>query len=228
MPSVFIITKDPAYAGKLKEELSMWGYTGFTAAAAGPSDQIIVRIIREVPQLIILEMNGRESDAILKEVTGAGRIQRKVPIITVIDKEGLERSGDYAGVDDFIVRPYDVRELALRARRLISAHTIQDEVLHYGALEINLANCEVRVKGKVIELTYKEYELLKFLAAGNGRVFSRDVLLNKVWGYDYFGGDRTVDVHIRRLRSKIEISGEVFIETVRNIGYRFTEKLLKP
>jgi len=65
---------------------------------------------------------------------------------------------------------------------------------------------------------------LKFLAQDKGRVYSREALLNKVWGYDYFGGDRTVDVHIRRLRSKIELSGQVFIETVRNIGYRFTKR----
>ena len=88
-------------------------------------------------------------------------------------------------------------------------------------LVIDLANCEVRVGGKIVELTFKEYELLKFLARDRGRVFSREALLNKVWGYDYFGGDRTVDVHVRRLRSKIEISGQTFIETVRNIGYRF-------
>ena len=70
-------------------------------------------------------------------------------------------------------------------------------------------------------LTFKEYELLKFLARTSGRVFTREALLNRVWGYDYYGGDRTVDVHIRRLRSKIEDSSHTFIETVRNIGYRF-------
>ena len=70
-------------------------------------------------------------------------------------------------------------------------------------------------------LTFREYELLKFLAGNRGRVFTREALLNKVWGYDYYGGDRTVDVHIRRLRSKTEDSNHAFIETVRNIGYRF-------
>ncbi len=79
----------------------------------------------------------------------------------------------------------------------------------------------------MVELTFKEYELLKFLARDRGRVFTREALLNKVWGYDYFGGDRTVDVHVRRLRSKIELSGQTFIETVRNIGYRFKKAPLK-
>jgi two-component system alkaline phosphatase synthesis response regulator PhoP len=73
----------------------------------------------------------------------------------------------------------------------------------------------------VVEFTFREYELLRFLAANEGRVFTRDTLLDRVWGYDYYGGDRTVDVHIRRLRSKIEDAGHTFIETVRNIGYRF-------
>jgi DNA-binding response OmpR family regulator len=87
---------------------------------------------------------------------------------------------------------------------------------------IDLARCEVSIKGKPVQLTFKEYELLRFLASNRGRVFSRDAILNRVWGYDYYGGDRTVDVHIRRLRSKIEeASDQTYIETVRNIGYRF-------
>ena len=98
-------------------------------------------------------------------------------------------------------------------------------MIRAGDLVIDLANCEVRVEGKIVELTFKEYELLKFLAKDRGRVFTREALLNKVWGYDYFGGDRTVDVHVRRLRSKIELSGQTFIETVRNIGYRFKKDI---
>jgi len=88
---------------------------------------------------------------------------------------------------------------------------------------INRAKCEVTLAGRVLMLTFMEYELLKFLASNKGRVFTREVLLNKVWGYDYYGGDRTVDVHIRRLRSKIEDLTHTFIETVRNIGYKFRE-----
>jgi DNA-binding response OmpR family regulator len=90
---------------------------------------------------------------------------------------------------------------------------------------IDLARCEVTLEGRIVELTFKEYELLKLLAANSGRVYSREVLLDQVWGYDYYGGDRTVDVHVRRLRSKIEDSTHTFIETVRNIGYRFKKSL---
>jgi len=90
---------------------------------------------------------------------------------------------------------------------------------------LNLTKCEVSLANNVIPLTFKEYELLKLLATNPGKVFNREALLNRVWGYDYYGGDRTVDVHIRRLRSKIEDATHNFIETVRNIGYRFREGL---
>jgi DNA-binding response OmpR family regulator len=86
---------------------------------------------------------------------------------------------------------------------------------------MDLANYTVHIAGRPVELTFKEYELLRFLAVNRDRVFSREALLNNVWGYDFYGGARTVDVHIRRLRSKIEEGHLTFIETVRNVGYRF-------
>ena len=125
--------------------------------------------------------------------------------------------------DDFIVKPCDTRELVTRAKRLLHRNADSNaELIRYGDLSIDTARCEVTVDGHRKILTFKEYELLKFLASNPGRVFTRDTLLDRVWGHDYFGGDRTVDVHVRRLRSKIEDSGHCFIETVRNIGYRFS------
>lgn len=94
-----------------------------------------------------------------------------------------------------------------------------------GGLLIDSTRCEVSLCGKPVILTFKEYQLLKFLANSKGKVFTRDVLLHKVWGWDNYGGDRTVDVHIRRLRGKIEDSTHAFIETVRNIGYKLREDL---
>ena len=94
-------------------------------------------------------------------------------------------------------------------------------VLRCGDLEMDLANYTVQVGDRPVELTYKEYELLRVLATNPGRVLNRETLLNKVWGYDFYGGARTVDVHIRRLRFKIEDRHHSFIETVRNVGYRF-------
>jgi DNA-binding response OmpR family regulator len=97
----------------------------------------------------------------------------------------------------------------------------EQNVIKHGELVIDQDRYEVTLSGKKVDLTYKEYELLKFLAARPGRVFSREALLRAVWDYDYFGGTRTVDVHVRRLRSKIDDMRNEFIETVWNVGYRF-------
>ena len=124
--------------------------------------------------------------------------------------------------DDFVTKPYRLNELELRIKRLLlrEPRVNNDEQIKRGDMIIDLAKYEVSVDGQPILLTFREYQLLKFLASSPGRVFSRETLLNKVWGYEYYGGDRTVDVHIKRLRTKIEDANHTFIETVRNIGYR--------
>jgi two-component system alkaline phosphatase synthesis response regulator PhoP len=128
--------------------------------------------------------------------------------------------------DDFSFFPGHKEELCLRIRRLLPGNGTEaaDESIRCGDLVIDLASCEVTLKGEILDLTFREYELLKFLALNRGRTFTREVLLNRVWGYDYFGGDRTVDVHIRRLRTKTGDLDHPYIETVRNIGYRFRKK----
>ena len=110
-----------------------------------------------------------------------------------------------------------------RVRRAIwrRAGAEGSHLLRRGDLTIDQANYKVFVGGRPVQLTFKEYELLRFLAQNHDRVCTRETLLNRVWGYDFYGGCRTVDVHIRRLRSKIEDSSHTFIETVRNVGYRF-------
>ena len=130
------------------------------------------------------------------------------------------------GVDDFVAQPWEATEVATRMKQALWRLNKIDskELIKCGDLVIDLGKCEVFLSGKSVVLTFKEYELLKFLASNKGRVFSRDSLLSKIWGYDYYGGDRTVDVHIRRLRSKIEVSSHIFIETVRNVGYRFKKE----
>ena len=111
----------------------------------------------------------------------------------------------------------------MRLRRLLDRHAVPDspDVIRQGALAIDTAGYRVFVDGTLVELTFKEYELVRFLATHPNRVYTRETLLDKVWGYDYFGGARTVDVHIRRIRSKIEVGGHTFIETVRSVGYCF-------
>lgn len=216
-----IVAKEEGTSAKLKAELPRWG---FTCLVAGMKDKVVERIVREAPELVILELNGQISQTVLHDLKSGSKIKRSTPVIVIVAAESLDQSGDYSLADDFIVRPYDNLELIARARRLLQKNASEEEIVRAGDLEIDLAKCEVRVQGKIVELTFKEYELLKFLLKDRGRVFTREALLNKVWGYDYFGGDRTVDVHVRRLRSKIELSDQTFIETVRNIGYRFTKK----
>jgi DNA-binding response OmpR family regulator len=125
---------------------------------------------------------------------------------------------------DFLLLPVRPQELLLRVRFAFAKTRVTatgKSVLRFGDLSIDTERYEVLVRGRRVDLTYKEYELLKFLATHPDRVFTREELLSKVWGYDYFGGTRTVDVHIRRLRSKIEDAPHTYIDTVRNVGYRF-------
>ena len=128
---------------------------------------------------------------------------------------------------DFIVSPPDPDELVIRAQRALRSGEQDAEedshIIRAGDLQIDTSSYEVTIKGNRVGLRFKEYELLKLLAENPGRVFSRDALLNQIWGYEYFGGTRTVDVHIRRLRSKIEDADHNFIETIWNVGYRFRE-----
>jgi DNA-binding response OmpR family regulator len=147
----------------------------------------------------------------------------KEPLMLIVRPEQLTQIEPSLPVDDVIVIPVAGDELALRIRRLLWRKTGVDEdsVVRSGDLVIDMANYKVFVEDRPVSLTYKEFELLRFLMVNRGKVFTREALLNRVWGYEYYGGARTVDVHIRRLRSKIETGAEVYIETVRNVGYRF-------
>jgi len=151
---------------------------------------------------------------------------RDVPVMVLVSREVLAELEAADLFDDFVVEPFSAQELWLRIQRVLRAKggPEEEEIVRANDLMLNLATYEVFVAGRLIDLTYKEYELLRFLLSHPGRVFSRETLLREVWGYDFYGGTRTVDVHIQRLRSKIEDSGHSFIETVRNVGYRFRGK----
>ncbi|MDP1809092.1 MAG: response regulator transcription factor [Actinomycetota bacterium] len=124
-------------------------------------------------------------------------------------------------VDDFVIEPFSAGELWLRLKRLTAADG-ETKTIHIDGLVIHPDTYEALLDGTPLNLTYKEYELLKFLASRPGRVWDRQTLLNKIWEYDYFGGTRTVDVHIRRLRSKLGRYADL-IQTVRQVGYKFSK-----
>ena len=141
----------------------------------------------------------------------------------VIDKVlGLEM-----GADDFVVKPFEMKELSARVRAVLrryQAHTNQndDEVIKFENIEISLQKYELKLRGKAVDVPPKELELLYFLASNYNRVFTRDQLLDKVWGFDYLGDSRTVDVHVKRLREKLEgVSDKWILKTVWGVGYKF-------
>lgn len=125
--------------------------------------------------------------------------------------------------DDFCLHPFHPRELEARLRHLFwrTGLGTRPELVEYGELVLNLETYQAAIEGKALDLTYMEYELLKFLASHPGKVFTRETLLSRVWGYEYYGGARTVDVHVRRLRAKLGEEHAGLIQTVRSVGYRF-------
>jgi DNA-binding response OmpR family regulator len=150
-----------------------------------------------------------------------------VPLMAVVTEGGLAAMTADWGVDDVLLDTAGPAEVEARLRlaqgRLAAAQSGDDvpDEIRTGDLVVDEATYTARVAGRALDLTYKEFELLKFIAQHPGRVFTRAQLLQEVWGYDYFGGTRTVDVHVRRLRAKLGADHEALIGTVRNVGYRF-------
>jgi DNA-binding response OmpR family regulator len=146
-----------------------------------------------------------------------------VPVVVAIEPDSLGGGELLYDGHELIVLPLDPAELAARiARARRKVNGVEDgDVVRIGSLELNLATYQVAIDGRPVDFTYMEYELLKFLATHPGRVFSREALLSRVWGYDYYGGARTVDVHVRRVRAKLGQENAARIKTVRSVGYRF-------
>jgi two-component system alkaline phosphatase synthesis response regulator PhoP len=221
MPDLLIIARDEEIRVSLETELNR---KGFSCVSTTFTEDIAEYVSNISPDLVLAEVDGYRSGNITREYIERIKLRSSLPIIALVSEKILENLDVDRNIDDFISTPFNASELVLRIKRILKREVIPgDETITSGGLVIDLARCEVSVEGRKVDLTFKEYELLKFLAGNGGRVFTREALLDRIWGIDYFGGDRTVDVHIRRLRSKIEKPDLVFIETVRNIGYRFRE-----
>jgi DNA-binding response OmpR family regulator len=181
----------------------------------------------DAPDVDLIIVDARRELAVAKSlcrvIDATGRIS---PLLAVVTEGGLTALSADWGIDDVLVDSAGPAEVEARFRLAVGRHTQVDEIdgsgaITAGALTIDEGTYTVRLRGKALDLTYKEFELLKYLAQHPGRVFTRAQLLQEVWGYDYFGGTRTVDVHVRRLRAKLGTEHETLIGTVRNVGYRF-------
>ena len=208
------------------------------ASADASADPGLVEQMRSLsPCLIVTETDAEQLHAALHpapavvalrvtssdELPAVPRLMKQMassPLLLIVEHNLVHLAGTFAAWDDLILSPVNNAELRIRIDRLLNVSPASGNRIVRGDLTIDIDSCEVSLGGRLIELTFKEYELLKFLA-NPGRVYSRETLLNRIWGYEYYGGDRTVDVHIRRLRSKTEDASHTFIDTVRNVGYRF-------
>ncbi len=220
MASVLIIAREGAVPADLRNRLAG---DGFHCFAIAPAADIREAVAARRPDALLFETDGPSPDPAAWEAVRKLRREKGLPLIAAIPRDALGGADVRLECDDFILSPYDGGELSFRLNRLVHRRREAGghEQIKRDGLTIDLDTCEVTVAAKLVELTFKEYELLKLMAGNPGRVYTREALLNNIWGYDYYGGDRTVDVHVRRLRSKIEDAEHTFIETVRNIGYRF-------
>ncbi len=221
MRGVLIITEGQRDMVSLSSCLVRAGYS--VEVCASSDDAILEALSNVTPEVVLFDgVSTSRTPAEIRKLL-ATECSLKEVLFVLIATEDQAGEIDLSGVDDFLIPPYTPGEFLARLRLIFwRVKGIDgDQVVKVGDLMIDLQNYEVTIDGIPVEMTFKEYELLKFLATHRGRVFTREALLNHVWGYDYYGGTRTVDVHIRRIRSKLGTESEDLIETVRNVGYRF-------
>lgn len=222
MRTVFLVTRhqDVSRLGAVLER------AGFSAPVIAP-DRLAADDATPNADIVILDL--RDIPPAAFNILSANYTEHGVVLLVLVAEDQFDRITADLPIDDFVLLPANPPEVVRRIERAIwRRHGVDSEnFVHCGALTLDLSNYRVTVGGEPLVMTFKEYELLRFLAMNAGRVFTREQLLNRVWGYDYFGGARTVDVHIRRIRSKIEIHGHSFIETVRNVGYRLVAEARK-
>lgn len=220
---LLVATGDFSVSGTVKNALAGKDYT---VISANSGNKCIELFKGETPAIVLLDIGVCDCDAlnVMREIT---RIS-DIPVICVgkecdtLDKVlYLEM-----GADDFITLPFDAKEFTARVRavmrRYLKGKNSMSKELVFRGLSINLSNYTLKLKGQIVKVPPKELELLYFLASNPNTVFNRDQLLDKIWGYDYFGDSRTVDVHIKRLRQKLEDSEDGWsLKTVWGVGYEF-------
>lgn len=236
MQKILIIEDEPNIRELVLYNLNQSGYEGL-AAEDGLEGLAMARSVK--PDLILLDimLPGKNGYDICRELRAEGN-NTPVIMLTAKNEEIDKVLGLEFGADDYISKPFGIRELMARVKAVLRRYENSPEsdgtgsgfgnptgvVITVGDLTINIDRHEVRLAGKLLELTLKEFDLLRVLAENRGRVMTRDQLLDKVWGFEYIGETRTVDVHVRYLRKKLgeEDNEGKYIQTVRGIGYKMS------
>ena len=202
MQRILILTQDPATARAVE---SVARVDGRVVRAEGTAERCLIAVREWRPSLVIVDTGLGMTSGGLSAILRDEAVEDTAAVMVLLPPSQLNLLGPNVHVDDFAVTPVNEEELRTRMSRLIWAQSGAEDgsVIRHGTLLIDLERYKVTVDGEVVDLTYKEYELLRFLASNPGKPFTREALLNQVWGYDYYGGSRTVDVHVRRIRSKI-------------------------
>jgi DNA-binding response OmpR family regulator len=214
-------------ASEVRDLLPQWPALPYQVRLAALKTLDADELVAVHPDVLLIDATGDLEAA--EDVTRKLSLVWEVglpPIVVILDDAGVGRFRLERGADDFVMSTASAAEITARLAAAASraGGGEGNAVLKAGDLVVNPDNYQVYVRGRPLDLTYKEFELLKFLAQRPGRVCDRDLLLREVWGYDYYGGTRTVDVHIRRLRAKLGPEHEHLIETIRNVGYRLVPR----
>lgn len=199
---------------------------GYQVESANDGEEGVELFRSYEPDLVLLDimLPKRDGWGVCREI----REMSDKPVIMITAKGEVYDKvfGLELGADDFVVKPFDMKELVARIKAVLRRYGGEEredaEVIRYDNIEISMAKFELKLSGKSIQIPRKELELLYFLASNHDRVFSRDALLDKVWGFDYLGDSRTVDVHVKRLREKLDgVSDKWALSTVWGVGYKF-------
>jgi len=225
LPRILVVEDEEALAESVRYNLER---EGFAVEVVGDGAEALNRIRADEPALVVLDLMLPGMGGL--DVCRLVRADSQVPIIIVTakDSEADKVTGLELGADDYVTKPFSVRELVSRVRanlrRTLQGAQPAPESLEGGPVVMDLARHEVRVRGQLVQLPPKEFELLSLLLANRERLMTRERLISEVWGPDYFGDTKTLDVHVKRIRSKIEDDPHepVHLVTVRGLGYRFT------
>ncbi|MGM0576587.1 MAG: response regulator transcription factor [Myxococcota bacterium] len=225
MDTVVVVTRDLPRENPVVRSLREAGWRVLLRRPGPEVDEVAV----DQPDLVIVDVpEERPVRAALRRVLDAPGLE-EIPVMAAVAEASVGEAGRIPGLSDFVVKPLRAGELAARARRplALGPRDEEDRILLAGLL-IDLKGFEVSVDGAILDLTYQEFQLLKFLASNPGQAFTRDQLLARVWGYDYYGGSRTVDIHVRRIRAKLGQPYASCIQTIRHVGYKWDPRYAEP